>query len=289
MLARNELPNLEKLRKTGCYLRVQTTYPAQTPVAWSSFATGDESRGAWNLRFHQPRPANQSAGSCSHPFRAAKEHFQSAAYRQSSSRHPRLGSASHRRRAEHGAAVSLYFSAGCKRRQNSCRRRGPGPPGRPGNRNLLHSGQDGSSARIRAPHLLWSPGTILSRRRSDPVIQGRHKARISLANCEYDVDPKSRSLRFETGGSPAIEIPERTWGPWMRVNFKVSMLQTISGIVRFFVCQVSPWVEFYASPVNFDPASPFFPISAPPGYAKDLADQAWTLFDSGNGGGPQRA
>ena len=45
MLQRGELPNLEKLRKTGCYLRVQTTYPAQTPVAWSSFATGTNPGG----------------------------------------------------------------------------------------------------------------------------------------------------------------------------------------------------------------------------------------------------
>ena len=74
----------------------------------------------------------------------------------------------------------------------------------------------------------------------------------------------------------------------MRVNFKVSMLQTVSGIVRFFVRQVSPRVEFYASPVNFDPASPLFPISAPPGYAKDLADQLGLFSTLGNGGGPQR-
>src|SRR6266571_4770555 len=45
MLAAGELPNLAKLREQGDYSRVQTTYPAQTPVAWSTFATGTNPGG----------------------------------------------------------------------------------------------------------------------------------------------------------------------------------------------------------------------------------------------------
>jgi predicted AlkP superfamily phosphohydrolase/phosphomutase len=51
------------------------------------------------------------------------------------------------------------------------------------------------------------------------------------------------------------------------------MLQSVSGIVRLFVRQVTPQVEFYASPVNFDPAAPLFPVSAPANYAREIADQ----------------
>ena len=40
MLAADELPNFAALRGQGGYGRVATTLPAQTPVAWSSFATG---------------------------------------------------------------------------------------------------------------------------------------------------------------------------------------------------------------------------------------------------------
>src|SRR5688572_26661163 len=45
MLERRELPNLARLRDLGGYSRVRTTYPAQTPVAWSSFATGTNPGG----------------------------------------------------------------------------------------------------------------------------------------------------------------------------------------------------------------------------------------------------
>src|SRR4051812_25601638 len=40
MLARGELPHLDALRTSGGFSRVRTTFPAQTPVAWSTFATG---------------------------------------------------------------------------------------------------------------------------------------------------------------------------------------------------------------------------------------------------------
>ena len=40
MLERGDLPNLAKIRAGGSYTRLKTTYPAQTPVAWSSFMTG---------------------------------------------------------------------------------------------------------------------------------------------------------------------------------------------------------------------------------------------------------
>src|SRR3954452_15614332 len=40
MLQAGQLPNLALLQSQGGYSRIQTTSPAQTPVAWSTFATG---------------------------------------------------------------------------------------------------------------------------------------------------------------------------------------------------------------------------------------------------------
>jgi len=45
MLARGELPNLATLVPPGGLARVATTTPAQTPVAWSTFATGTNPGG----------------------------------------------------------------------------------------------------------------------------------------------------------------------------------------------------------------------------------------------------
>jgi hypothetical protein len=37
---KNLLPNLKKLKEIGSYTKLQTTMPAQSPVAWASFITG---------------------------------------------------------------------------------------------------------------------------------------------------------------------------------------------------------------------------------------------------------
>ena len=39
-LAEGMLPNFGRLKKTGCFKKLNTTFPALSPVAWSTFATG---------------------------------------------------------------------------------------------------------------------------------------------------------------------------------------------------------------------------------------------------------
>ena len=51
------------------------------------------------------------------------------------------------------------------------------------------------------------------------------------------------------------------------------MLQSVTGIARFYVRQLEPHVEFYVSAVNFDPAAPMFPVSTPGDYAKELSER----------------
>lgn len=96
------------------------------------------------------------------------------------------------------------------------------------------------------------------------------------ATCEIRVQTSasSRSLVIETGGTPSrVEVPVGGWSEWVRFKFKLSMLQSVTGIARIYLRQMDPHVEFYVSAVNFDPAAPLFPLSAPPAYAKDLAGQ----------------
>ncbi len=57
MLERGELPNLARIRNSGSYSRLKTTYPAQTAVAWSSFATGTNPGGHGIFDFISRDPA----------------------------------------------------------------------------------------------------------------------------------------------------------------------------------------------------------------------------------------
>src|SRR4051812_16212681 len=57
LLAADMLPNLAALRDRGGFARVATTAPAQTPVAWSSFATGTNPGGHGIFDFLRRDPA----------------------------------------------------------------------------------------------------------------------------------------------------------------------------------------------------------------------------------------
>jgi predicted AlkP superfamily phosphohydrolase/phosphomutase len=94
--------------------------------------------------------------------------------------------------------------------------------------------------------------------------------------CEIRVriDKAGRKLLIQVGGTPAkIEVAEKGWSEWVRFKFKLSMLQSVTGIARFYVRQLKPHLEFYVSAVNFDPAAPLFPISSPGDYGKELSEE----------------
>jgi predicted AlkP superfamily phosphohydrolase/phosphomutase len=57
MLAQGGLPALARIRAAGGYGRVATTFPAQTPVAWSSFVTGTNPGGHGIFDFLRRDPA----------------------------------------------------------------------------------------------------------------------------------------------------------------------------------------------------------------------------------------
>ena len=70
MLAAGELPNLARLRGRGGFATVATTSPAQTPVAWSTFATGTNPGGHGIFDFLRRDPADLPARPRPEPLRA---------------------------------------------------------------------------------------------------------------------------------------------------------------------------------------------------------------------------
>lgn len=53
------------------------------------------------------------------------------------------------------------------------------------------------------------------------------------------------------------------------------------GIVRFYLDQVGPDLQLYASPVNYDPTNPPFAISAPADYSREMAETIGLFHTTG--------
>jgi len=271
MLHRGELPNLARIRQMGSYSRLKTTYPAQTPVAWSSFATGTNPGGHGIFDFISRDPATYLPDAALSHFERPKNFFAAPQVV-----NQRKGKAFWQTLSQAGVS-SVVLRCPCTFPPDELNGRmiaGVGVPDLRGSQNkgTFYTQDKNAQAGENEQVVTLGAGNDLNTHVIGP--RNTRQSSASDTTCEIRVhgNKDARSLLIETGGTPAkIEVKEGSWSEWVRFKFKFSMLQSVTGIARFYVRQVEPHVEFYVSAVNFDPAAPIFPISSPPAYAKDLA------------------
>ncbi len=76
-------------------------------------------------------------------------------------------------------------------------------------------------------------------------------------------------------------LKEGEWSPWVRIEFKLAPLVSVSGICRFYLKQAQPRFALYVTPVNIDPLNPALPLSTPEDYAAELAKEHGPFFTQG--------
>ena len=65
---------------------------------------------------------------------------------------------------------------------------------------------------------------------------------------------------IRSDGTPKeLEVRQGAWSDWLRVKFKLGMLQSVRGMVRFHFVACEPELVLYASPINFDPDCALLP------------------------------
>ncbi|MCH7473829.1 MAG: alkaline phosphatase family protein [Gemmatimonadetes bacterium] len=79
-----------------------------------------------------------------------------------------------------------------------------------------------------------------------------------------------------------IILQEGEWSEWVTVDFTLlPYVQSLRGIVRFYLKQVHPEFELYVTPINIDPLNPAMPISTPSGFAAELARGTGRFYSQG--------
>jgi predicted AlkP superfamily phosphohydrolase/phosphomutase len=99
------------------------------------------------------------------------------------------------------------------------------------------------------------------------------KARTDLHTAiRIEIHTSGDGATLHSDGQPkALTLRPGAWSDWLRVRFKSGLLQSTSGLVQFLLVGTDPAFELYASPINFDPEAPLFPISTPWEYATELS------------------
>lgn len=271
MLERGELPNLARIQQSGFYSRLRTTYPAQTPVAWSSFATGTNPGGHGIFDFISRDPNTYLPD-------AALSHFESPknAFAPPRVLNQRKGVPLWHALTQAGVP-SVVLRCPCTFPPDELNGRmlaGVGVPDLRGaqNKGTFYTQDKNARAQESEQLVLLGAGGELRTHLIGPRNMRQVPPNDAVCEINLQVTADKRALKFETHGAPErIEIAEKSWSEWVRFKFKLSLLQSVLGIARIYVKQIEPHIEFYVSALNFDPAAPVFPVSSPANYAKDLA------------------
>lgn len=114
-------------------------------------------------------------------------------------------------------------------------------------------------------------GSVIDTQLPGPRGSGLRGDREATAAVRVEVsDDGSVLLRL---GEEHAQIQVGAWSDWMRVVYVLDPIRRARGMCRFYLQQVEPELELYATAVVVDPRDPAFQISDPADYARELADE----------------
>ena len=280
LLSSGDLPNLAKLRGMGGFSRVATTTPAQTPVAWSSFATGANPgrHGIFDFLRRDPKTYQIDLGLNRYEQRNAFVPSRPVNLRRGVPVWDILSVA---------GVDSTILRCPCTYPTAPMRGRllaGMGVPdlrGGLGTSTFYTTRKDVPTGESENVVTLSPP---VSDRIATALIGPRNPKDRTNTSLEMTIaiDRSQQSVRVSCAdGTATIGVELGQWSDWLKVKFKLGMLNAVWGQVRFHLIRLEPEVEIYASPINFDPESPPFPISYPESYVAELAESIGMFHTTG--------
>ncbi len=277
MLSEGALPHLQRLAARGGYTRVATTSPAQTPVAWSTFATGVNPGGHGVFDFIARDPATYL------PQLALNRYEQKNAFMPPRVVNRRRGEAIWDVLTRH-SVPSVVLRCPCTYPAEPICGRMLAGMGVPDLRGSLGVGTFYTTRRDVAAgesesvvHVERNGAATLHTHLLGPLAPRTH----APAQLPLHVDINGAGVRIHADGAGEVALTEGQWSPWLKVRFRTGVLQSARGMVRFHLRQALPELELYASPVNFDPEGPLFPVSHPHDYARELEQALGGLYTTG--------
>ncbi|HXE73793.1 MAG TPA: alkaline phosphatase family protein, partial [Candidatus Nitrosotenuis sp.] len=259
MMAAGQLPNLERLAAQGSYRRLATTNPAQSPVAWSGFATGQNpgKHGIYDFILRDPASYGLSLSLSriekgqARPVRAGRSFWAYA----------------------HQAGIPTVV-LGCPvtfppEKEVGRMLAGMGVPDLLGTEGTFTFYTSDSRRQAR-----MTGGKSFAVRRAQTMVLKLIGPRTPGGQLEvpFKVTLKGQTAVAEWQGQ-RVELTPGRWSDWQSVSFSAGFLQTLRGIFRFYLVSTQPEFELYISPLNLDPRKPVFALSQPPGYAREIAEK----------------
>jgi hypothetical protein len=264
MMAAGKLPNFQHLKELGGYSHIGTTNPAESPVAWTSFATGRNPGKHGVYDFIRRNPASylpdlsltRLEGNKSLPVRRGKAFWQYG--------------------REAGVPMTILACPVTfpPDEINGKMLSGMGVP------DLLGT-QGTFSFYTTAPETVTNDtgGEVHAVAEANPLelellgpqkqgLTGKVERLAAPFQVRVNADRTTATISLQ-GQEVTLAVGE--WSRWLDVVFKAGPMSRMHGITRFNLVETKPYLKLYGAPICIDPRKPWFPISYPEGYAKEIA------------------
>jgi hypothetical protein len=277
-MAEGFLPNFAKLKQRGHYQPLPTTNPAQSPVAWSSFATGlnPGAHGIFDFLSRNPQTYGPDYSIASvTPARQLQAFGLQIPLDSGSIVNRRVG-------------TPFWVSAEREGQPSSVLRVPVTYPSDPITRMLSGMG---------VPDLLGTQGTftVYTTAEVAPETTGGRQIHVTPVDGRVEVafegppdpfwvepTPMTVPVVIEQGeggkvsvdfNGTTIDLDRGAWSDWVTVKFTFGGFMNARGLVRLYLVDSFPNLRLYVSPIQIDPRAPAVPISSPGEYSADLASR----------------
>ncbi len=264
------VPNFDALRAAGCAGPLGTISPAQSPVVWTTLATGTNParHGVFDFIQRDPeRPlpylsiCRQEGGGLLRSARYAK---------------PRHNDAFWDVLGRQGVPVSVIrwpvtFPA---EEINGRMLSGLGVPGIRGTLGHYTFYTDDPESFPDMPPDRLTEVTV-SDGKVESTVEGprvRGLRGVSAATIPLKLSWADGGGVDLQAGKASVRLAPGQWSDWTTLEFSAGALKTVTGMAKFYLVSREPAVRLYMTPLEPDPRDPAFNIASPEGYAAELAE-----------------
>ena len=262
MMGRGELPNFSRLADKGIFNPMQTVFPPQSPVAWTTIATGRPPTEHGIYDFLTLKPGEYSP--------------QLTILRQGKFTYiPPYQTKTFWEIASENSIPSTILKWPLTF------------PATPMFGNTLSG--------LGTPDILGTLGRYTFFTSNDASGSGEKKGTITKINISKGLintiltgpisltfsgtKPAGTPLEIELSEGKILchltdqsfSLEEGCWSDWIHVDFKVGFMRHVKGMCRFYLESINPDFNLYVTPINISCQTQSMPISSPLGYAKRLA------------------
>jgi predicted AlkP superfamily phosphohydrolase/phosphomutase len=282
-MAAGKLPNFARLKAKGSFHKLRTTFPALSPVAWSTFATGVSPAKHNIFDF-----LNRSLKTYAPELAPSKVKPAQRILRLGRLRLPLSKPIIEMRRK----SESFWKILGDHSIPSTILRVPITFPPEDFNGRLLSAM---CTPDLRGTQGTYTQFTAPANTQLEAALEGPTNELLEGANATkipFRLTPQSNNTATLEIAGASHNLKRGEYTPWLRLPFNAVPGINIHGIARFLLTETEPELKLYVTPIQIDPESPALPISHPAYYATYLAklqgafatvgmaEDTWALNDS---------